>query len=377
MLLIGALTVAESSRGPRAVGAECVQTVPWVLDEQPVAAARDRSSQEATLALDVATYNLHSGLGLTHAFFRRRAAVEANLRAIAASIAAASGAGGPHVVALNEVDFGSRRSAWIDQARFMGDELETLTGSVYRIFRGETWRRDLPGFEASFGNAALVRLPVQSAHACRFDDLGACGVDTAKIDSVAREPGSWFRRALSEPRGVIRLSVELDGRAIDVLVTHLDAFDMRAREHQAALLLNHLLRPDRTTVLLGDMNAVPLVLTRERRMFSGDRTHAILATGSLADASVTFASHRGERSLAAWATYPADAPVWGLDWVLGSLDLSPQSVAAIGEAASDHRGLFVRYRCLRDAAEIEAARLRHGRLCERLRSHDPQCAAGG
>jgi endonuclease/exonuclease/phosphatase family metal-dependent hydrolase len=148
---------------------------------------------------------------------------------------------------------------------------------------------------------------------------------------------------------------------------------MREREAQAAVLLERFLVPERTTLLLGDMNAVPASLTRKRWMFSEDRTHAILATGSLADASVTFASHSGQESLAAWATYPAEAPRWGLDWVLGSLDLAPQAVAAIGTTASDHRGLHVRYRCLQDDAEIEASRLRHGRLCEQLRSYDSTC----
>jgi len=243
-------------------------------------------------------------------------------------------------------------------------------------FRGETWRRNVPLFEVRFGNAALVRLPVVSAGACTFDDPSGCGVGTA------REPASPLRhgvlgRLLGEPRGVVRVTVEFQGRPVDVLVTHLDAFDAHAREDQAALLLNRFLLPGRTTVLAGDMNAVPLSLTRRRWMFSEDRTHAILATGSLADASITLASNRGEKSLAAWATYPADAPVWGFDWVLGSVDLSPQAVSTIGAAASDHRGLYVHYRCLRDDGEIEASRLRHGRLCERLRTYDSSCPLAG
>jgi hypothetical protein len=108
-------------------------------------------------------------------------------------------------------------------------------------------------------------------------------------------------------------------------------------------------------------------------MFSEDRTHAILATGSLADASLTFASHGRRTSLAPWATYPANAPVWGLDWVLGSPELAPQAVATIGATASDHRGLHVRYRCLQSADDIERSRLRYAHLCERLRVFDSTC----
>jgi endonuclease/exonuclease/phosphatase family metal-dependent hydrolase len=182
---------------------------------------------------------------------------------------------------------------------------------------------------------------------------------------------------LSEPRGVIRITVDLHGRPVDVLVTHLDAFDIGEREAQAALLLERFVRSGRTTMLLGDMNAVPVSLTRSRRMFSGDRTHAILATGSLADASIIFASDRRQTSLSRWATYPADEPVWGLDWILGSLDLAPQAVATIGATASDHRGLYVRYRCLREDAELRALQARHGRICERFRAYDSTCAITG
>jgi endonuclease/exonuclease/phosphatase family metal-dependent hydrolase len=346
-----------------------------VLDEGAVAEPGPAATDGATL--DVVTYNLHSGLGARPALFRRRATVERNLRAIAGSIAGAANDGtAPDVVALNEVDFGSRRSAWIDQARFVADELERLTGRRYRAVRGETWRRDLPGMEVRFGNAVLVALPMLESSACLFDALDGCAVAGTSTIEVPRRSRGLLGSLLREPRGVIRVTVEHHGALVDVVATHLDAFDAGQRETQAALLLGRLLVPDRTTVLLGDMNAVPGALTRGRWMFSSDRTHAILATGTLADASLVLASNRRQKSLAAWATFPAAAPAWGLDWVLGSLDLAPNVVAAIGDSSSDHRGLYVRYRRLRDGAEIAAARALHGRLCERLRAYDSTCGAG-
>jgi hypothetical protein len=69
--------------------------------------------------------------------------------------------------------------------------------------------------------------------------------------------------------------------------------------------------------------------------------------------------------------------VWGLDWVLGSLDLAPEDVQVIGDAASDHRGLSVRYRWLGDDAEIAAARGRHELVCARLRAFDTTCGPRG
>jgi endonuclease/exonuclease/phosphatase family metal-dependent hydrolase len=371
------LSLLALPRGAGSTSALCSDTAPWLLSESMQA----HDPGAVTLAvekidLNVVTYNLHSGLGLRHAFFRGRARVERNLREIAASIAAAV-EGGPDIVALNEVDFGSRRSGWVDEARFIADQLASITGDAYRVFEGETWRRSIPGLEVRFGNAALVRLPVVEAIACRFDDLSKCGFAPTVTAGAPHRRGNWLARLLSEPRGAIRVTVEAHGREADILVTHLDAFDVGQRESDARLLLERFVRANRTTVLLGDMNAVPISLTRSRPMFSDDRTHAILATGSLADASIMLASHRRQASLAGWATYPADLPIWGLDWVLGSLDLAPEAVAAIGTTASDHRGLYVRYRCLRADDELRALRLRHDQICERFRAYDANCPLAG
>jgi hypothetical protein len=63
------------------------------------------------------------------------------------------------------------------------------------VIRGETWRRDVPGFEVRFGNAALVRLPLVEASACLFHDLGACGIRPPA--EAARRPAPRPPRAAS------------------------------------------------------------------------------------------------------------------------------------------------------------------------------------
>jgi endonuclease/exonuclease/phosphatase family metal-dependent hydrolase len=372
---LAAVAIPAPVHGSDGDAAPCRDRAPWILAESAGDATETRADAPEAPTLGVATYNVHSGLGGGFALFRSRAQVERNLRAIARSIATAARDGSaPDVVALNEVDFGSRRSGWLDQARFIADELATITGVAYHVVRGETWRRDVPGFEVRFGNAALVRLPVVASGTCLFDDLAHCPLlAPAEAAPSPRRRDGLLGRLLREPRGVIRVTLRLDDGLVDVLVTHLEAFAIREREAQAALLLTRFVAPERTTVLLGDMNAVPSVLTRGRWMFSDDRTHAILATGGLADASLSLASRRRQESLATWATYPAVAPVWGLDWVLGTPDLAPEDAVTMGESASDHRGLYVRYRRLRDESEIAVARAPHGRVCARLRAFDAAC----
>jgi endonuclease/exonuclease/phosphatase family metal-dependent hydrolase len=162
-----------------------------------------------------------------------------------------------------------------------------------------------------------------------------------------------FKRVLRERRGLIKVMVDLDGHCIDVVGTHLDAFVAEEREAQAAHLRHRLVDPGRTTVVLGDMNALPGVSQGDDPA-RGERTHSILASSGLADARILAASRHGQDTLAEWATYPATRPAKGLDWVLASRDLLPEEVKAIGALQSDHRGLFVRYTLL----DGEAGRVR-------------------
>jgi hypothetical protein len=132
---------------------------------------------------------------------------------------------------------------------------------------------------------------------------------------------------------------------------------------------------------------LPLQRTCSSRptFFSKDRTHTLLTSGSLADARIVYAAHHPQRSLTERATYPAERPRWPLDSVLGSLDLAPEQVKVIGAPASDqpsdlssdlpsdHLGLFVRLKLLRDDEAQEQSRTWYTRLCERRLADDFAC----
>jgi endonuclease/exonuclease/phosphatase family metal-dependent hydrolase len=290
--------------------------------------------------LRVVTYNIHSGLGSTFALRRGRADVLRTLDAIGEAIAGSAPADAPiDVVGLNEVDFGSRRTGWIDQAAYLADDLGRRTGHRYEVVRGETWRRTLPGFEVRFGNAALVRHAIARSGACLLQDGVPCVDEPVEpVTTPSHRPGpGLLARLLRETRGVISLTLDVGGQPLDVRVTHLEAFAQRDREAQAVRLVNHLVDGSRSTIVLGDMNAVPAPLVRP--FFATDRTAAILTRGPLADARAAFAAE----SAYGWPTFPADAPRWPLDWVLGTTDLVPTVIKTIGDHESDHRGLYVQF----------------------------------
>ncbi|MGH7806357.1 MAG: endonuclease/exonuclease/phosphatase family protein, partial [Candidatus Binatia bacterium] len=257
---------------------------------------------------------------------------------------------------------------WIDQAAFLADEIGRATGERYEVVRGETWRRRIPGFEVRFGNAALARPRVLRATACLLDDGRSCAAGTPVTSQPSLRAASGWGRFLRETRGVIALTLEVGGRPVDVLVTHLDAFAQGEREAQAEHLLERFVDRSRTTILLGDMNAVPAPLVRP--LFPADRTAAILTGGALADARSLHAAAGAARPARGFATFPSNVPLWPLDWVLGSADLVPENVATIGGRESDHRGLYVKF--LRGTSPAEPELPRGVGLHQGWRSPAPQ-----
>jgi endonuclease/exonuclease/phosphatase family metal-dependent hydrolase len=225
------------------------------------------------------------------------------------------------------------------------------------------------GLEVRFGNAALVRRPLLAASAAVLDD------DADEGRMPPPRGGGWLARVVGEPRGVVRVTIDGGGAPVDVLVTHLDAFEPTRREAQAAVLLRRFVAPDRTTVLLGDVNAVPTELTLARRFAAGDRTHDVLTSGPLADARISYALAHDVATVATWATFPAARPTWPLDAAFASLDLEPVAVAVIGTDASDHRGLFV-HLVGRSAGAEAVARARHLAIRRRQRDRIARCDVG-
>lgn len=362
----------DSGFGNRLVPASCIaDAAPWILGDTPGVSATAEAALNAAPALRAVTYNIHSGLGPERAFRKSRASVERHLNGIADAIARAPEA--VDVVALNEVDFDARRSGGFDQALFLAEALKQRTGSYYQVIYGETWRRDIPGFEVRFGNAVLVRHPVLDTKACLFDDTTACGLTAAEAGMPPLRASGAINRFAREARGIIKVTIDFAGHPVDVIVTHLDAFVLPEREAQASHLLRRFVDPKRTTLVLGDFNAVPTVMTYTRAFFAADRTHDILTSGRLADARVLYDSRRGKSDFRTWATFPSAAPEWPLDTVLASLDLVPRDVKVIATPHSDHYGFYVEYRVPSNSAVIAEQRERHDAIRRRQYEQIVRC----
>ena len=155
---------------------------------------------QGDIVLRVMTYNIHHGAGPDDRM---------DLEKIAAVIRRED----PDVVLLQEVDRGVERSGRRDLLR----ELATLTGLEHTAFG-----KNIDHQGGDYGNGLLSRYPIR------------------------REVNSWLERAApGERRGVLQAIVEVRGREIAVLGTHLDASDAAERESRSARSRKGSCRPTR------------------------------------------------------------------------------------------------------------------------------------
>lgn len=168
---------------------------------------RELPMPEGATALKVATWNIHSCVGLDARFAPDRVAQV--IRDLDVDL-----------IGLQEVGWHHRGEAGLDQFAF----LERETGLTAHA--GPTKHSE----RAHYGNALLTRLPLLSLSAI---DL-----------SVGRR----------EPRGAIDAVLALNGRPVRVIVAHL-GLDPWERAKQVGDILSRVAeKPDLPTVFMGDLN---------------------------------------------------------------------------------------------------------------------------
>ena len=247
----------------------------------PFWAAGCQGPAEAELppVLTVLSYNIHHGEGTDGVFDLERLA----------AIVRDSGA---DLVALQEVDVGTRRADGVDQAQ----ELARLTGM--EVAFGEA----IPFSGGSYGDAVLSRWPLLAEEA-------------------------HLLPALPEHERRVAVSVTVQPPGWDVPVrfvgTHLDHTRDPSDRVAQAEALNALLLPDEVpTVLAGDLNAAP-----------GSAPMRVLHKAGWHEAD---AAHL--------PTFPSDEPGRKIDWVLVGPDfpLLGATAQVLDEpVASDHAPLLV------------------------------------
>lgn len=232
------------------------------------------------------TYNVHGCGGMDGRVSPRRVA-----RVIRGHL--------PDIVALQEVDFGRRRSRAEDQASIIARELDMHVVFCPTVTRGEE----------HYGHALLSRHPIEVVKRMR----------------LPHDPASWWQ----EPRSAIWARVEIRGWTLNIITTHL-GLGPRERILQVKALLGEewigSIPPDEPVILCGDFNALP-----------GSAPYKYTAS-KLRDVQAPSRGHRPK------ATFSSLQPLVRLDHIFTSPHFERQRVIVVRNdltrVASDHLPLI-------------------------------------
>ncbi|MGE0608377.1 MAG: glycosyltransferase [Pirellulales bacterium] len=246
-----------------------------------------RRSGQPVETLRIVTYNVHSCRGMDGKLSPGR-------------IARVLAQWDPTIVALQELDVRRLRSDGVDQAHAIAAELE-MEFHFHPAMSVE---------EERYGDAILSRLPMRL-------------VKAGPLPGDAQQP-------TREPRGAIWVTVEFQGRQIQIINTHLGLSGVERLAQVEALLgpewLGH---PDcqGPVILCGDFNALPRTGPYKK------------IRQTLADAQLALNGHRPRR------TFSSHYPVGRIDHVFLGNGLSVVSIdvprSQLASMASDHLPLVV------------------------------------
>lgn len=247
----------------------------------------------------VVTYNIHHGEGVDRRF---------DLKRIANLLLAVE----PDIVALQEVDQGTRRAGGVDQPA----ELARLTGMEIEFGRNI----DYDG--GGYGTAVLTKLPVRSHESVKLKSF---------YPPTAENP---------EQRGVQVLELgEKDGPGLVFMCTHLDYRPPDDERMASAATINELVkkRGDELAIVAGDFNATP-----ESRVIA-EFAKQWKVVGAEDDAKTQAADGANSGKSQPLLTFPAEKPDRWIDYVM----VRPAERWEVVEArvleepvASDHRPLL-------------------------------------
>lgn len=240
----------------------------------PAVAAGFVSRPPAPTTMRVMSYNIHHGEGLDK---------KVELERIAKLIVEQQA----DLVALQEVDRGVERTAQRD----LPAELAKLTGMAVSFERNIIYQG------GDYGNAILTRFPIKSSKNTHYKMLRA-----------------------GEQRGVLQLVLDVRGRDVLVMNTHLDH-----RPDDSERLIN----VDELRAIVEAARPMPVILCGDFNATPGSRTIAKL-NGFLTDAWEVVGPGPG-------LTFPVLQPAKRLDYIWISRDsIEPLEVAVLYSEASDH-----------------------------------------
>ncbi len=211
----------------------------------------------------------------------------------------------PDVVLLQEVDRFMERTDEMDQPREFARLLDMEVSFVPNLLMNG----------GQYGNASLSRFPI----------IGAENVGLPNPHDV-------------EPRGCLRITVDVNGQPVDIWNTHL-GLDTEERRQQIRVIMDRLRLDDYPTIVAGDFNEEP------------DHSNMAPVLGILQD---SFAWNAGDNEY----TVPVDEPTRRIDYIFAAPPIQVHYFKIphdeLTQIASDHLPLVGRFTVPRPVEGAEA-----------------------
>ena len=217
---------------------------------QMYTASEKALSEEVPEDLTVMTWNIKFGGGRIDFFFdchgervlMGKSEVVQNLEGLAAKINQVS----PDILVLNEVDVGSKRSAYVDMVQWLLDHTPLNHGAYASQWKADFIPSDGLG-RVDSGNAILSRWPLTDATRIALSLIG-------EQDALTQH---FYLK-----RNLLHAAVALpDGGAVRVLATHLSAYSSdgtkKTQIDEVKSWMDTFVGAGEHVILAGDLNAIP------------------------------------------------------------------------------------------------------------------------
>jgi endonuclease/exonuclease/phosphatase family metal-dependent hydrolase len=231
------------------------------------------------------------------------------------------------IVFLQEIDFDSSRSHYIDQAKFIA----TKAGYPF-VAEAITWEANYIPFpylplrnnfgKMSSGGAILSKYPL-SDHQFTL------------LSKPLSQP--WWYNLFYLHRYFQKVSVTIGDKKFNLLNLHLEAFDKANRKEQIEILLEEV-NKSKIDFIAGDFNMVPTSALKKSKFFNdddyeNDSSYELMKKSNLFEVIPEEIYGKDE---ARFFTFPAWSPDRRLDYIWYNSSLKMMKAEVLPSASSDH-----------------------------------------
>lgn len=243
---------------------------------------------------------------------------------------------GADIALLQEVDFASKRTHHIDEAKYISERAAfpfyaCITMWVKNYVPYPYWPPKNQFGKMKSGICVLSKYPI---------------LDNIRIPLPQRSDKPFFYTAFYFDRAIQEVKLDVKGSVVTLFNVHLEPFDFANRAEQAGILANMVKDAVGHVIVGGDFNALPPDATVKKDFsdhpekpwndVSGDRTMEFF-TSIIPTLTEALSSEASEKSS---YTFPADRPNRKIDYVFYSKEFEGGHGTVIKETLSDHLPIY-------------------------------------